>query len=180
MNFDLINQPNNIIYIMDGRLGLLLTKNLYNAILQFASLEGVPGISTIKSVEFLKIIKSKLTTKGFYLSYSDSKFSAISLQKTFKYVYKIQNVPVLLSTDVPVTSLFSEIEFNKKIILWDFLKPELNSERIFTFSDLLNKFYLLPKLEGRFVRDIDPCADYEDIIDYNLILSDKKASVENY
>ncbi|MBF0292971.1 MAG: hypothetical protein HQK86_12540 [Nitrospinae bacterium] len=159
-NYDLLYRPNSTVKYFDGRLDLMRTNNRYDIIAQYSSGEKMPGASVLRSVEFFKIVKSRLTPKGMHISYSTSRATLGAMQQSFKNVFVVENQPIFIGTDLEYEELFDTEKF-RSLVLEDstLIKGILASQEKPPF------IVKTPAIQvGRIVRDEDPVADYPGMI----------------
>jgi spermidine synthase len=159
LNFHLLEQKNSTFHTADARLQLSLEPEPFDAVLEFAEHEGVPGISTIKSVEFLRMVKRKLRPGGVYVGLGQTRSFVATAQKVFRNVYKVRDYPFVIGCDRPLEELID----NRALAEWAYKDAELG--RRLEDGDNALVAVKVPPLAGRIVRDTDPCADYRELFE---------------
>jgi spermidine synthase len=154
LSFDLLHQTNNHARIMDGRLALTLNSGKYNIIQEYAEAEGIRGISTIKSIEFLRMVKAHLEEDGVFAAVGFSSSYAATIQKVFRNVWVFADIPIFIATDRDLTEMFNGAApagATGKIACIDTVLHEEGEHQLLT---------LLPNLNDAIVTDEYPLADY--------------------
>jgi hypothetical protein len=155
-NFDLVRQPNSSFHTTDARLQLSLERTPFDVIMEIAEHEGVPGISTIKSIEFLRLVKQKLTPDGVFIGLGSSMEYVATVQQVFKNVYHARGSgPFLLATDADLDSLL----LNHSALKQFAAKDKRLEQRLGDKPNTVNLVKFRP-VRARLIRDSDPCADY--------------------
>lgn len=164
-NDDVAHQPNSAIILRDGRLALMLSREQFDVIIEIALLDRFRGSSAIKSVEFLQLVKSRLRPAGIYIAATAGRFGIAAVQKVFSNVYVFavdagngelqpEGVTIIVATDSPLGELLEPAGLDSARLK----DPELES----ALKRKVRKSLLVKvkPIQGRYVRDIDPCADY--------------------
>lgn len=154
LNFDLLHQANNHVRVMDGRLALSLDSGKYDIIQEYGEAEGIRGISTIKSIEFVRMVKAHLQASGVFVAVGFSSAYAATLQKVFSKVWMFDEIPIFMATDGDLTTMFDPAGSTKiggKISCIDTI---LNTKGV------RQRLSLLPPIQETIVSDAYPVADY--------------------
>ncbi|OHB77792.1 MAG: hypothetical protein A2Z34_12125 [Planctomycetes bacterium RBG_16_59_8] len=152
-NGRLLEQKNSEVRIADGRLALLRDERVYDLIAELGNQDGYPGASTIKSVEFLELVRRRLRPGGVYFAAGTGRFFAATLQSTFRNVYAVRGLLTFIATDSDLPSLVDITAIDRlRAVDADFAAE---MDRIGGFQ-----IVRLAPIGGRLVRDEDPVADY--------------------
>jgi hypothetical protein len=169
LNFGLLSLPNSRVKLQDGRLGMKLTDKKFDLVMEFTNGEGVAGISAIKSEDYFQLVKSKLNDTGALMIVAGSKQVAYTLQRVFKNVYKQGNNPIFFASDRELQELVDEDKMHS------FLQSNAEFRQALQTGGILHSnlkglealnFQKVPPIIGlsRWVRDIDPIADYSELV----------------
>jgi SAM-dependent methyltransferase len=152
-NSNVASASNVEIVAADGRMTLQVERRKFDIIMQMASADGVPGTSTIKSMEFMRIVKNRLRPDGFYLAIGNSLCTMRAAQAVFQNIYL--QFGFLAASDAPIETL---VDVGK---LAPFGK-QLAAPAIADWSpDMMYTTIRVPDLEpGRMTTDTDPCSDF--------------------
>jgi spermidine synthase len=152
-NFGLARQPNSEVLIVDGRLALMRDKRTYDIIAELTEQDGWPGASTVKSREFLQMVKRRLKPGGVYMAVGTGRFFASTLQATFRHVYAVRGLLTFVASDEDIRGLVATGAFEQLRREDPQFDAALRKHGRFEIIDV-------PLLADRLVTDLDPCADY--------------------
>lgn len=170
MNFDLIHQKNSFIHLEDGRLGMKLTHQKFDVVVEVTSGDGVPGISAIKSKEFFELLKCKMTPDGVFITMVRSKVVANTLQKVFKHVYKLRGETVVIACDTDLEKLIDHHRMKQLLAQYPKMQAALEHHAFFPHEgshvnyNAIDYFAVPDDVSARYVQDTDPVADYYEIM----------------
>lgn len=154
LNFDLTRQVNGAFHVTDARLQLTLEQKPFDIVMEFCSDEAMPGISTIKSLEFMRVVKQKLRPGGVYIGVGASCEFAATLQHVFKNVYKTPTYPFFVATDSELEDLLDDAQLQAAS------QKDPRITRALLGKDQPRQLVRLKPVRARLVTDADPCADY--------------------
>lgn len=164
-NDDLLRQPNSRVILRDGRLVLMLSREQFDVTIEIAAGDRGRGTSAIKSVEFLQLVKSRLRPGGVYVGATGGRHGIAAAQKVFANVYAFaadspngpvrpQDVLIAIATDGDLRSMIDPARFAAAQSRDAELREAVQRKK--DRSALVK----VKPISGRYVRDIDPCADY--------------------
>lgn len=104
-NFGLLDAPNGRTTVTDGRLALAVGDGRWDVIQEFGSGEGMAGASVLKSVEFLRLARRRLSPQGVLIGHAASANYAAALQAVFARVYVLEGFPIFVGSDEPLECL---------------------------------------------------------------------------
>lgn len=164
-NDDLLHQPNSRVILRDGRLVLMLTRERFDVTIEIAAGDRGRGSSAIKSVEFLQLVKSRLRPGGIYVGATGGRHGIAAAQKVFANVYAFaadsptgpvrpQDVLIAIASDGDLRTMIDPARFDAAQSRDAELREAVQRKKD---KSMLVK---IKPISGRYVRDIDPCADY--------------------
>ncbi len=140
--------------VLDGRLALSLDHERYNVIIEITGDDGLRGSSAVKSLEFIRLVKAHLEPDGVFISQAYSTSYVATAQQVFRNVWIFPEMPVVISTDADLSTLFDPAAAKKIVgkipcidtVLAAHGKPQTVA--------------LLPKLDAPLITDDYPISDY--------------------
>lgn len=153
-NDGLIHQPNSTVSVSDGRLALMLSQERFDIVMEFGSGDASRGSSAIKSVEFLQLAKSRLRPEGVYVAICSSRLSVAAAQKVFAHVYALPGLPIVVATDGDLAKMIDPARLEAMRL------QDAELQQVLAAKSKKCVLAKIKPLSGRYVRDIDPCADY--------------------
>jgi spermidine synthase len=146
--------PNVEIVIADGRMATQTDPRAYDIIMEMASGEGTPGISTIKSAEFLRLAKARLKPGGFYFANGDSSCAIRAAQTVFRNVYLLGRF--IAASDEALDKAFDFDALADYRAKFGMVLPA----HLSTQNGAISLTQIAPLGPGRMTLDTDPCSDF--------------------
>jgi predicted membrane-bound spermidine synthase len=151
-NSNVASASNVEIVAADGRMTLQVERRNFDIIMQMASDDGVPGTSTIKSIEFMRMVKNRLRSNGFYIAVGNSLCTIRAARAVFQNTYL--QFGFLAASDAPIETL---VDVSKL----DPFASQLPAPPTAAWSPETSITVRVPDLEhGRMTTDADPCSDF--------------------